>query len=210
MVNGNSAASSMRRRACISCWPPSLPSCSTARLASSSSRSPLLAALQREASSRVHASTSSNSSFSSSSRHSLPRSSLAVLFPNLSSPHQPRGRPLATTGLGFSQARTFAHLANSNKDAVPETKKLQQLPAVPPIPTSTGKGKSPDSSLSASSAPTDATPSGKVTGNKEQRLQDIQIVKRLLPNIWPKGDRATKTRVLVALGLLVGGKVGGD
>lgn len=44
-------------------------------------------------------------------------------------------------------------------------------------------------------------------GGKEQRLQDIQIVKRLLPNIWPKGDTGTKARVLVAIGLLVGGKL---
>jgi ABC transporter ATM len=93
---------------------------------------------------------------------------------------------------------------------VPETKKLQQLPGVPPIPAPTGQGKSPDAPLTASSTPADTTPSGKPAGNKEQRLQDIQIVKRLLPNIWPKGDRATKTRVLVALGLLIGGKVGGD
>lgn len=38
-------------------------------------------------------------------------------------------------------------------------------------------------------------------------MQDIQIIKRLLPNIWPKGDTSTKARVLIAIALLVGGKL---
>lgn len=37
--------------------------------------------------------------------------------------------------------------------------------------------------------------------------RDWQIVKHLLPNIWPPGDRPTKIRVITALLLLTGGKV---
>jgi hypothetical protein len=43
--------------------------------------------------------------------------------------------------------------------------------------------------------------------DKSQRKQDLDIIKQLLPNIWPKGDRTTKIRVLVAMGLLIGGKL---
>ncbi|KAM0791593.1 Iron-sulfur clusters transporter atm1, mitochondrial [Microbotryomycetes sp. NB124-2] len=43
--------------------------------------------------------------------------------------------------------------------------------------------------------------------DKEQTRKDWEIIKTLLPNVWPKNDWGTKTRVLVALGLLVGGKL---
>lgn len=42
---------------------------------------------------------------------------------------------------------------------------------------------------------------------KEQSRRDWDIIKKLLPNVWPKNDWSTKTRVLLALALLVGGKV---
>ncbi|GAA5865767.1 hypothetical protein JCM8547_002771 [Rhodosporidiobolus lusitaniae] len=42
---------------------------------------------------------------------------------------------------------------------------------------------------------------------KEQTRRDWDIIKKLLPNVWPKNDWSTKTRVLLALGLLVGGKI---
>lgn len=45
------------------------------------------------------------------------------------------------------------------------------------------------------------------TSEKEQTRRDWEIIKQLLPNIWPKNDWGTKIRVLVALGLLIGGKV---
>lgn len=44
--------------------------------------------------------------------------------------------------------------------------------------------------------------------DKEQTRRDWDIIKKLLPNVWPKSDWSTKRRVLLALGLLVGGKVG--
>lgn len=43
--------------------------------------------------------------------------------------------------------------------------------------------------------------------HKEQRETDWTIIKKLLGHIWPRGDRGTKIRVLLALGLLIGGKV---
>ena len=43
--------------------------------------------------------------------------------------------------------------------------------------------------------------------DKQQRETDWSIIKKLLTHIWPKGDRGTKTRVVLALGLLIGGKV---
>lgn len=50
---------------------------------------------------------------------------------------------------------------------------------------------------------------GKATtvSDKEQSRRDWDIIKKLLPNVWPKNDWSTKRRVLLALGLLVGGKV---
>jgi ABC transporter ATM len=47
----------------------------------------------------------------------------------------------------------------------------------------------------------------KVSTDKEQRLTDWSIVKRLAVNIWPKGEIEVKTRVVGALVLLVAGKV---
>ncbi|GAA5824112.1 hypothetical protein JCM5353_006148 [Sporobolomyces roseus] len=42
---------------------------------------------------------------------------------------------------------------------------------------------------------------------KEQSRRDWEIIKKLLPNVWPKNDWGTKTRVLLAVGLLIGGKL---
>jgi ABC transporter ATM len=57
-----------------------------------------------------------------------------------------------------------------------------------------------------------ATDVSKVTevSDKEQSRKDWEIIKTLLPNVWPKNDWGTKTRVLLAVGLLVGGKVSTD
>jgi ATP-binding cassette subfamily B (MDR/TAP) protein 7 len=42
---------------------------------------------------------------------------------------------------------------------------------------------------------------------KEQREKDWNIIRKLLAHIWPRGDRGTKIRVILALALLIGGKV---
>ncbi|GAA6003724.1 uncharacterized protein JCM10292_000704 [Rhodotorula paludigena] len=46
-----------------------------------------------------------------------------------------------------------------------------------------------------------------VVSDKEQTRRDWDIIKKLLPNVWPKNDWGTKTRVLLAIALLVGGKL---
>lgn len=45
------------------------------------------------------------------------------------------------------------------------------------------------------------------TSEKEQSKRDWEIIKKLVPNIWPKDDFGTKARVIAAVGLLIGGKV---
>lgn len=42
---------------------------------------------------------------------------------------------------------------------------------------------------------------------KQQRETDWRIVKRLIGHVWPKDERGAKIRVVLALGLLIGGKV---
>ena len=43
--------------------------------------------------------------------------------------------------------------------------------------------------------------------NAEQRRRDWAIVRRLAVHIWPKDDWGTRARVVLGVGLLVGGKV---
>lgn len=45
------------------------------------------------------------------------------------------------------------------------------------------------------------------TTAKQQRETDWSIVRRLIGHVWPKGETGAKTRVILALALLVGGKV---
>lgn len=47
----------------------------------------------------------------------------------------------------------------------------------------------------------------KELSNREQRLTDWSIVKRLAGNVWPRGQWDVKSRVIAAIALLVAGKV---
>lgn len=90
-----------------------------------------------------------------------------------------------------SCARSFSHLA-SRKDSNSLSQALQAKP----------------SAEQTQSFSRGITATGDVKSkNREQRKRDVQILKRLLPNIWPKDDMGTKARVLIALALLAGGKV---
>jgi hypothetical protein len=60
--------------------------------------------------------------------------------------------------------------------------------------------------LHNSAGATDVSKTNDVS-EKEQSRRDWDIIRKLLPNVWPKNDWSTKTRVLLALALLVGGKV---
>lgn len=46
------------------------------------------------------------------------------------------------------------------------------------------------------------------TPNSQRNATDWAIIKQLMKYIWPKNDIGVKTRVVIALSLLVGGKVG--
>lgn len=79
------------------------------------------------------------------------------------------------------------------------------------LSSAAGKATQPHSSVEGAvvpSATSDAAKSAELEiTEKEQSRRDWEIIKKLIPNIWPKDDWGTKTRVLVAVGLLVGGKV---
>ena len=49
--------------------------------------------------------------------------------------------------------------------------------------------------------------SERALSDQEQTSRDWEIVRRLVPNIWPANDWHTKGRVLLAVALLVGGKL---
>lgn len=72
-------------------------------------------------------------------------------------------------------------------------------------PEGTG-GNHDESSLAAAVSVTELNKVQEVT-DKEQTRRDWEIIKKLIPNIWPKNDFVTKTRVITAISLLVGGKV---
>ncbi len=91
-----------------------------------------------------------------------------------------------------STEHSAAH-ATASPASLPGTP--QTSPAQPPATTPPKAGATGDVHK-----PEDVT-------DKEQSRRDWEIIKTLIPNIWPKNDWNTKTRVLVALGLLVGGKV---
>ena len=65
--------------------------------------------------------------------------------------------------------------------------------------------KSPPQPTPAKESP--STPPKAVISNAEQRRRDWAIVRRLAIHIWPKDDWATRGRVVLGVGLLVGGKV---
>lgn len=93
-----------------------------------------------------------------------------------------------------SRSRLFQSMANDNQNAQPPTKPPQ--PSSEPIKKSNDKSNDP-LNLNQATA----------TSNKQQRETDWSIVKKLIGHIWPKGDRGTKIRVILALGLLIGGKL---
>lgn len=158
----------------------------------------LLAALPRNRASSSRNRASSSQWISGERMYSAQSSvSVSRLLGTSKISRPPRPTPRITlSGLAttcISHTRSFAHLA-SQGDQRPVKGKESQASAKEVKKHRTDG----ETALSTSHNP----------GGKEQRMQDVQIIKRLLPNIWPKGDRSTKARVLIALGLLVGGKVG--
>jgi hypothetical protein len=133
-------------------------------------------------------------------RHLAPcnRHSTLLFRPLLSSTLLPSRRTLLPLPL-----RPYQHLVNSqsNAQAPSDTTKKQE----------TKTQKTP----SANSEPAAAGPQdlGGDTIHKtqaEQRKADWRIVKNLVRHLWPKDDWSVKARLVVALSLLVGGKVSRD
>ncbi|CAG8559903.1 7547_t:CDS:10 [Paraglomus brasilianum] len=78
----------------------------------------------------------------------------------------------------------------------------------PPLTSASHNKPTPQSSITSSSPQTSSSSSStSPTTNSKQLFADWQIVKNLLQYIWPKDDIGVKIRVMVALGLLVGGKI---
>lgn len=133
-------------------------------------------------------------------RHLTPcnKHSTLIFRPPLSSPPFPLRRILLPL-----QLRPYQQLANSDNNT--------QAPSVITRKQETNTQKAP-SAPSANLKPVTAGPQdvGGDTVHKtqaEQRKADWRIVKNLIRHLWPKDDWSVKARLIVALSLLVGGKV---
>ncbi|KAK9894258.1 P-loop containing nucleoside triphosphate hydrolase protein [Cystobasidium minutum MCA 4210] len=199
----------------LSCFLSSSPIASTSYLATSSciaaaTGSSLSTTLRHQQQQRwssrtrhCHSAIPSRSTYSTSRKSALIPSFPALLHSAPSSITSSLKTPSS------SCIRCFAHLAN--RQDPPSSSSSPSSDSKSPPPSSSAKkatSSNPPTTLGKSSNLTiDTTPQSKDTGNKEQRLRDIQIIKRLLPNIWPKGDTGTKARVVIAIALLIGGKL---
>lgn len=108
--------------------------------------------------------------------------------------------------------RSYRHMARDADDAAAAPAARPQSPAAAAESAAPGPGKARSAAPSSPAAPTRPGPAADVTAHaelsvKEQRAKDWSIVKKLVGHIWPRGDSGTKGRVVLALALLVGGKV---
>ncbi|KAK0556228.1 Iron-sulfur clusters transporter atm1, mitochondrial [Tilletia horrida] len=144
--------------------------------------------------------------------------------------HAPLHRPIPK--LAFA-SRTYRHLASGGgNDADAPSRNSSQRPrpgadrsetqrepgpTVPDSPSDTTVAAISQASASRQAAeekakeragddPLNLNQSSRKT-DKEQRDADWSIVKDLFVYIWPKNDRAIKIRVVIALALLIGGKL---
>ncbi|KAG9046807.1 Iron-sulfur clusters transporter atm1, mitochondrial [Tulasnella sp. UAMH 9824] len=83
----------------------------------------------------------------------------------------------------------------------------QTQPAPKPATPSVVETVKPETTKDPVQAATDIGGTPVQVTQAEQRQADWRILKELSTNIWPKGQWDVKTRVLLALGLLVAGKV---
>lgn len=156
--------------------------------------------------------TTTTSSYTHASRKNGP----ALFHPSPSSITSTFFLKSSSSSYPSSCIRCFAHLANRQDSSTSSTTDPKSPSTTSSKAASTATSTytpaaaaNPSTTLGKSSNLTiDTAPASKETNNKEQRLRDIQIIKRLLPNIWPKGDTGTKARVVIAIALLIGGKVG--
>jgi len=131
-------------------------------------------------------------------RHLTPcnKHSTLIFRPLISTPPFPSRRILLPL-----QLRPYQHVANaqSNTQALSDTNKKQE--------TNAQKASSANSK-SAVAGPQDLGGGDAVHKTQaEQRKADWRIVKNLVRHLWPRDDWSVKARLIVALSLLVGGKV---
>ncbi|KIO26315.1 hypothetical protein M407DRAFT_24402 [Tulasnella calospora MUT 4182] len=103
----------------------------------------------------------------------------------------------------------IASLAIRFQHANPPSGQTQPAPATAPKPAtpSVVETVKPETTKNPVQAATDIGGTPVQVTQSEQRQADWRILKELSTNIWPKGQWDVKTRVLLALGLLVAGKV---
>ena len=85
--------------------------------------------------------------------------------------------------------RSFRHLSS------------QEVKSAPQLSTTAA------AATAASESPQPTLTSKTTISNAEQRRRDWSIVRRLAVHIWPKDDWVTRGRVVLGVGLLIGGKV---
>ncbi|KAK2460266.1 hypothetical protein APHAL10511_007655 [Amanita phalloides] len=130
-----------------------------------------------------------------------PTSSHAPLYPRFT-PHNPL-KPYLTLWTPRRQFRHFAPLRNAPNSPL-ENPKSPSTPSAPP-PTTSAKPQPP--SLPSASPVANAKPEEAEPTLAQQRKSDWAIIKRLLENVWPRGDWKTRGTVLFSFTLLVGSKV---
>ncbi|CAD6906430.1 unnamed protein product [Tilletia laevis] len=122
-----------------------------------------------------------------------------------------------------TQLRSYRHLAPSGDQDEPSPRRASPVPSQPPSKpsaTATATEGSAAAITKASASRLASQEKAKAAGDdplnlnqtsnktdKEQREADWSIVKNLFVYIWPKNDRGIKIRVVLALALLIGGKL---
>ncbi|CAE6410527.1 unnamed protein product [Rhizoctonia solani] len=91
-------------------------------------------------------------------------------------------------------------IQRSFRTCVPIRQAPPTTPTQPPVPA-------PPANANSEPKPPAAGETVIHISQAEQRRVDWQIVKRLVVNVWPKGEWTIKTRVVLALSLLLAGKV---
>jgi len=130
-------------------------------------------------------------------RHLIPcnKHSALIFRPPLSSIPLPSRRTLLPL-----QLRPYQHLANSQD--------ITQAPSVTSGKQETNTQKAPSPTPKpATTGPQDLGGDTVHKTQAEQRKADWRIVRNLIRHLWPRDDWSVKARLIVALSLLVGGKV---
>ncbi|KAN0060457.1 Iron-sulfur clusters transporter atm1, mitochondrial [Thecaphora frezii] len=148
------------------------------------------------------------SSFAFGSLHTYPPARLPLGShipcdpPVLAAPHRRGFRHLASNDAASPSSPTYgATDASKAKQATA----LHDAPSIPSAEAQKGTSNTAprkpdgDDPLNLNSAPK--------TTIEQQRQADWTIVKKLVQHIWPKGDTNTKQRVVLALSLLIAGKL---